>query len=84
MPKIIRPGSKPPQYAPPPGLQYRCTRCGAELETVEDEQVFKSVTRETAPDMPWKMGWRIPCPCCAENVFVEEPEPVHVPSVWPA
>jgi len=71
MPKIIRAGSKPPQHAPPPGLRFRCSRCGAELETVEDEQVFKPASLEAEPLAPLKQGWRIPCPCCAENVFVE-------------
>lgn len=76
MPKIIRPGNQPPQYAPPSGIRFKCSRCGAELETVQDEQVFKPVSIEVEPYSPWKLGWRIPCPCCAESVFVED-KPAH-------
>ena len=73
MPKIIKPGNIPPQYAPPPGLKFCCPRCQAELETVEDEQVFKPAAIENEPFSPWRLGWRIPCPCCKESVFVEKP-----------
>ena len=73
MSKIVKRGKEPPHYAPPPGIPFQCSQCGAELETVEDEQAFKPAVLEGEPGTPWKRGWRIPCPCCAHNIFVEEP-----------
>lgn len=74
MPKVLKVGMEPPTGPPPAGIKFTCDRCGAQLETVEDEQVYNPSSQETAPGLPWKMGWRIPCPTCAYFIFVERPE----------
>lgn len=72
MPKLVNEGNRAPLGKPPASLKFKCTACGAELETTDDEPTAKATVFE--PDRPVpRPGWNIECPHCHSMAFVDSP-----------
>lgn len=61
-----------PQGSPPPGLKGKCDRCGADLETTENEQEYR-VQGPTGYGGKGSRGWYVRCPICRNEVYIDYP-----------
>lgn len=74
MPRIIKEGrGVAPSGPPPAGIQARCSSCGTELETTNNEpDAVATVFNDQ--DITFTPGWEILCPCCRKRkVFFRAP-----------